>query len=422
MKNFKENIFINIILFGLLTALLSQLCVAPMEGSFRVSLGTVALSLIVGLMPNVPIIPVTALGAAGMAAGRMLNSITPVYPEIVFYIVYGSLLCLWRIRNNNALDHRFRYCGLIFFIDLVSNLTELCLRMGGKAFELVSLRNIFVVALVRVLAVFVIVNTLYLYLKILEVRSGEKKYQEMLMLTSRLDAEVIWMAKNSRTIEEVMNKSYKLARELKEANVPESISTEALSIARDVHEIKKDYFLIQRGISQALEDRDGAEAMKLSEILEIFEGPLEILAEKNSVRLKFSYSVMADFETARYFEMMTVLRNLFTNAIEAGGQKGCEKEIVISVLEIKEPGYYVLKIANKGPEIPEDIREDIFDAGFSTKINYETGEISRGLGLNLVKDLTENTFGGSISLRSDSSVTEFTLKLAEDEFNEVRDN
>ena len=149
---------------------------------------------------------------------------------------------------------------------------------------------------------------------------------------------------------------------------------------------------------------------------------MEILAEKNSVRLKFSYSVMADFETARYFEMMTVLRNLFTNAIEAGGQKGCEKEIVISVLEIKEPGDYVLKIANKGPEIPEDIREDIFDAGFSTKINYETGEISRGLGLNLVKDLTENTFGGSISLRSDSSVTEFTLKLAEDEFNEVRDN
>ena len=52
--------------------------------------------------------------------------------------------------------------------------------------------------------------------------------------------------------------------------------------------------------------------------------------------------------------------------------------------------------------------------GFSTKINYETGQVSRGLGLSLVKDIVESELGGSISLTSEDGCTDFIYILLND--------
>ena len=49
--------------------------------------------------------------------------------------------------------------------------------------------------------------------------------------------------------------------------------------------------------------------------------------------------------------------------------------------------------------------------GFSTKINYETGQVSRGLGLSLVKDIVESELGGSISVTSEDGCTDFTIRI-----------
>ena len=42
----------------------------------------------------------------------------------------------------------------------------------------------------------------------------------------------------------------------------------------------------------------------------------------------------------------------------------------------------------------------IYEAGFSTKINYETGKINRGLGLSITKDIIENKLKGKIKVQS----------------------
>ena len=55
--------------------------------------------------------------------------------------------------------------------------------------------------------------------------------------------------------------------------------------------------------------------------------------------------------------------------------------------------------------------EEIFVPGYSTKINYTTGEISRGLGLNLVKDLVENSLLGQIHVTSRPGYTCFEMKI-----------
>ena len=59
--------------------------------------------------------------------------------------------------------------------------------------------------------------------------------------------------------------------------------------------------------------------------------------------------------------------------------------------------------------------DQIFHIGFSTKINYATGEVNRGLGLNLVQDLVENSFSGHIALDSRPGKTTFTITIPKEQ-------
>lgn len=104
---------------------------------------------------------------------------------------------------------------------------------------------------------------------------------------------------------------------------------------------------------------------------------------------------------------MSIFRNLFLNAIEA--EKGNYVKIIFS--EKKENDFYIFRITDQGPGINKEDIEYVFDAGFSTKINYETGIVSRGLGLNLVQDLVEKQFSGTISVVSVPGNTTFTISI-----------
>jgi len=43
----------------------------------------------------------------------------------------------------------------------------------------------------------------------------------------------------------------------------------------------------------------------------------------------------------------------------------------------------------------------IYNPGFSTKFDEETGNIERGIGLTLVRDLIKDTFYGNINAKSE---------------------
>ena len=61
------------------------------------------------------------------------------------------------------------------------------------------------------------------------------------------------MKKNTELIEKTMELSYKLFSEMQKQNVDRELSQTALAVAKDIHEIKKEYMLILRGISEAME-------------------------------------------------------------------------------------------------------------------------------------------------------------------------
>lgn len=69
-----------------------------------------------------------------------------------------------------------------------------------------------------------------------------------------------------------------------------------------------------------------------------------------------------------------LLENLFKNAIEH-----CGNGVTVTVGAIDD-GFY---IEDGGPGIPEDRREDVFTAGYSTK------EDGTGFGLNIVKRIVK---------------------------------
>ena len=93
--------------------------------------------------------------------------------------------------------------------------------------------------------------------------------------------------------------------------------------------------------------------------------------------------------------------NIIKNAMDAMQSKG------IIIIKAKETNNRVIvEISNNGPEIPEAIKEKIFDKFFTTK----DASSGTGLGLNIVKQVIEE-HRGEITLESDQDLTTFTISF-----------
>lgn len=103
-------------------------------------------------------------------------------------------------------------------------------------------------------------------------------------------------------------------------------------------------------------------------------------------------------------ELLKVVSNIVSNAVEA--LKGTQSPTI----KYKSYNTYeaiVINIINNGPKIPDDLKEKLFQAGFSTKSKND-GE--RGFGLSIVKDLIIKC-GGKINVYSNDEYTHFKLEI-----------
>jgi signal transduction histidine kinase len=97
-----------------------------------------------------------------------------------------------------------------------------------------------------------------------------------------------------------------------------------------------------------------------------------------------------------------VWTNLLDNAIDASPQKG-----TVTVRTWVEGENVCVSIADEGPGIPEENRKLIFEPFFTTK---PTGH-GTGLGLDIVRHIVVDKFGGEIKLESVPGKTEFIIQL-----------
>ncbi len=101
-----------------------------------------------------------------------------------------------------------------------------------------------------------------------------------------------------------------------------------------------------------------------------------------------------------------IIMNLCTNAGRAIGDSGGTVVIHLRSDSECDPPEVVITVADDGPGIPSESREHIFDAFYSTRV----GEVGTGLGLSLVKSITES-FGGTVVLDDTERGASFTVRL-----------
>ncbi len=120
--------------------------------------------------------------------------------------------------------------------------------------------------------------------------------------------------------------------------------------------------------------------------------------------------------TADVTELVQVWSNILSNACDAMIQAGTARPAVSIATELHHaegvsllPTDYIrVSISNNGPEIPEEIREKIFQPNFTTKkLGLDFG---LGLGLSIVRRVVDS-YNGTIELESSPELTTFTINI-----------
>jgi len=106
-------------------------------------------------------------------------------------------------------------------------------------------------------------------------------------------------------------------------------------------------------------------------------------------------------------ELIGIVSNLLDNALESFDYENYNQNKQIFVTPFKDEDMFCLEVSDNGKYIPEEIREKIFEKGFSTK---KENKNDHGFGLFIVKQLvTKND--GEIIVESSPEETRFLVKF-----------
>ncbi|WP_312907583.1 sensor histidine kinase [Tissierella praeacuta] len=403
MKHYKKMFFVSFIV-----ALASQVNIGLINSDFRVSAGIIFFVAFLfyyhelepvqtGILSGI-MVYILRLMVYYLTNGDVKGVIISYQLEILFYAFYSIIYCLL-INQGNKNNINF-----IFFIMVISdfgaNLIEVLVRTtidtSPSPWKVGT--TLFFVSIVRSAIVWLVLNTLKYYRMLLMKEEHENRYKRLLWLTSQLKTEMYWIEKNMDHIETVMSESYELFEKINLNEDRESWANKALNIARDVHEIKKENGLVIRGIKEITENELKDKGMDFKDIVSILFETMkrEIKGLDKDINLEFI--IGENFYTSKHYYLMSMLRNLIMNAVDAIPKM--QKEAKISVRHKLDRDQHCFIISDNGIGIDEEGLKYIFSPGFSTKINYNTGEVNRGLGLSIVQYIVEEQLNGKVSVTS----------------------
>ena len=225
----------------------------------------------------------------------------------------------------------------------------------------------------------------------------------------RSHAELFYAPRHPQATPDIVD-NRPVMEQILEKDLPREMQQMGLEIARDVHEIKKDYIRIIQGIEEAIEEESNEETMSLQDLLRILESSTYRTMAEKKLDIRLMFDCRDNFMTQEHYQLMTILKNLVGNAVEA--IESTKKSGMIWIREYKKDGNYVFEVADDGPGISEKHLPRIFNMGYSTKFDEKTGNIYRGVGLCGVKNAVEEQFEGSISVDSEEGRgTKFHIEI-----------
>ncbi|NLM43605.1 MAG: GHKL domain-containing protein [Clostridiales bacterium] len=330
-----------------------------------------------------------------------------VGPDVSFYFSYGIFYYL--IYYKVAQDDITRFAIAAFFCDFLSNMVEMSVRTKVIGMSLEIIKTLVVIAAIRAFIAVGVIISIKHYRAFLAKVEHEERYRRLVMLTSSFKSEIYFMSKNIKEIEDVMKKSYYTYKFISDNDYPEELKHLSLDISKDVHEIKKGYLRLISGLEEISKDKIDETSMSIRDIISILEIDTKDYIRSNKLDIEIYFNTKVDFDVDEHYYLMSILRNLINNSIEAL-EKRKRGFIKLNVYENGED--YIFSVVDNGEGIKPGNIDYIFNPGFSTKFDESTGNIGRGLGLALVKDLTNSIFDGSITVQSEvNKGTSFTITI-----------
>lgn len=319
--------------------------------------------------------------------GDPIDLMARVYPDVFFYLIYG--LVFYGLKRLLGPIYKSRFFIVAFFSDFLSNFVELLIRTKIVGLDPSMVQGIILVAIGRTFVIMIFIYLAINYSTLLVKQEHEKRYQHLMMQSSRFKSEIYFLHKNMQQIEQLTSLSHRLKKQAKE---DEALKNLALELSKDVHEVKKDYLRVIRGLEEIYDDDMDIREVSLKDLFHIIEVNTNDYLRSKNCQVTCHYYCKLDIMVHNHFYLMSILRNLINNGIDACGDKGR-----IDVVAQEVDNRIQLYIKDSGSGIEPSDESYIFNTGFSTKFDEHTGNINRGIGLTLVKEMVENIFNGTIA-------------------------
>lgn len=330
--------------------------------------------------------------------GKIMEMTVPYLFEILFYLFY-SIIYVILIRDDKKDNMGFIYSALLI-CDFGANFIEGIFRYLVLSQPHIRdvIVTILIASLIRSTIIIIFIIIFKFYGSLLLKTEHITRYKKLLWLTSQFKSEMYWIEKNMDNVENVMNKGYKLYEKISNEEDRDNWANMALDIARDIHEIKKENALVVRGIMQITESELIDTGMNFKDITNILLETMKRETERQGKNIDFNFNIGYNFFTSKHYYLMSILRNLIMNSMDSIHENRDNGKIDLS--HKMDDKNHIFIVTDNGSGIDEEGLKSIFSPGYSTKINYTTGEINRGLGLSVVQYIVENQLKGRIEVTS----------------------
>ncbi|MFF5819842.1 ATP-binding protein [Lysinibacillus capsici] len=393
-----------IFIIAVMTAVGSEIKIMPFANTtFRFGLGTIVFFLCTLIKPT-PIILAGVATSIVTTIFRVINSTihdVPIAESIfnhlpagLFYVLFA--VCLQILDIQQYREKPLKLGLLVAFSEVISNLAEQIFRFFVQTYTFLFLHDLLILLAVALLRSFFVVG---IYSSIL-IAEQKKRVQEMLNIGSDLYVETLYLKKSMNHIETITGSGYELYRQLKTLGF-RAESLQALHIAQEIHEVKKDSQRIYAGISKIVGEKSFGPFV-LSELLHYIEEGNRKYAELLGKEIQFNTCIDFDFQTKDHIALLALLNNLSANAVEA-----IEKQGIISIAIERQEDNTVITVCDNGQGISQADISVIFEPGYTTKFNVD-GVAATGIGLSHVAELVEK-LKGSITVESNNQYTMFKI-------------
>lgn len=403
--NWVEDVRMRTLLCAAVVGVSAPFYFTPLDGEFRLSLGVLVMGTLVLAWNRDHAFEVCTLSGFFTIGARilidlmfghsLLSSLQDHTATLAFYLVYGGMCSILLKKEDTTLMLLLKLCCA----DILGNMTESLFRVELSPSILIAIataglfRALLSVAFSEVFAA----HRLYVLQN-----ERQLRYDRICLLLSQVRVENFYLQKTTTEIDRIMRLSFALYDANRDK--PE-VREQALEISRSIHEVGKDTRRVRQGLEAMISGVE-QQRMTLSEIMRILSENTQHMLSPFQGKLTASFDVTIDFYVGQCYGLLAVLNNLITNALDA-----CNGSGHVEITARAEGEQAIFTVRDNGSGIDPELLPYIFNPGFTTKFDSETGHASTGIGLNHVQNLVQH-LGGIVNIESEyGSYTLFTITI-----------